>query len=163
MDDRKTSFVLGPLVFFFLRVRTVSFRELTNHLHPRKLTWNLNITQLKREIIFQTSIFCVPCEFSRVYKSWDDPPSCDRKFHCDVNFWTTLALKFGQCVACQIRCQTERFLSGSNKNLTETWVRNMNIKQTDYIYLVDNHLLFNYDVLMLLSSLLFLLLLVQND
>ena len=37
MDDRKTSFLLGPLVFFFLRVRTVSFRELTNHLHPPKI------------------------------------------------------------------------------------------------------------------------------
>jgi len=26
-------------------------------LHPSKLTWNLKITQLKRKIIFQTTIF----------------------------------------------------------------------------------------------------------
>ena len=28
-----------------------------NMLHPWKLTWNLNITQLKRKVIFKTSIF----------------------------------------------------------------------------------------------------------
>ena len=34
---------------------------------PGKLTWNLNITyQLKRKIIFQTSIFWVPCQSSGV-------------------------------------------------------------------------------------------------
>ena len=30
-------------------------------IHPRKLTWNLKIICLKRKIIFQSSIFGVPC------------------------------------------------------------------------------------------------------
>ena len=34
---------------------------------PKKLTWNLKITTLKRKIIFQTSIFLVPRQFSVEY------------------------------------------------------------------------------------------------
>ena len=35
-------------------------------IHPGKLTWNLKITQLKRKIIFQTSIFGFHVNFSGV-------------------------------------------------------------------------------------------------
>ena len=59
------------------------------NIHPGKLTWNLKITQLKRKIIFQTSIFGFHVNFQRCIKRLDNihlqiSPKChtpDTFFH----------------------------------------------------------------------------------
>ena len=48
-------------------------------LHPRKLTWNLKITQWKRNIIFQSSIFGFHVGFQGAWFGSDHLP---RKFNC---------------------------------------------------------------------------------
>ena len=47
---------------------TDSIVYLPQLLHPRKLTWNLNITQLKRNFIFQTSIFVFHVNFPGCFR-----------------------------------------------------------------------------------------------
>ena len=49
-------------------------------LHPWKLTWNLKITQLKRNIIFQTSIFGFHVSFRGCKRLLQDPSFSDLRW-----------------------------------------------------------------------------------
>ena len=56
-DMLMTSGILYPQIPILHQLRAISFFPLFRScLHPGRLTWNLQITQLERKIIFQTSM-----------------------------------------------------------------------------------------------------------
>ena len=73
----KTAWLSGSRSLYFAEKNIVYM--FSNQLLPRKLTWNLKITPLKRNVIFQTSILGFHVSF-RVYIYIIPPPTVSSIF-----------------------------------------------------------------------------------